>query len=576
MAAPISFSGANSGLQAGNIHGPVQAEFHQYLPPERAETPPAPSILIPFGRDDDFVERGTILDQLHDRCAVPGSRTALVGLGGVGKSQLAIEYAYRTRERSSDTWVFWVHASNVARFEQSYRDIANCVKIPGRHNPKINIFQLVHDWLWDKGKGSWMLILDNVDDARFLVENRGWVQEQQTNHTRPLPLYLPQCQHGRTLITTRSRDAALKLVELGNILTIDPMSEANAPTLLERKVRTHSSLDGAAELAAALEFMPLAIVQAAAYISERAPRCSVRQYLEQFQKSDRKRASLLDCEGGQLRRDVEAKNSIIITWQISFDRIREIRRTAADLLALMSFFDRQGIPELLLHRRQEVTSAPARDPDRAGSPHQNVTDDDDSNTDDERNTDSNDDLEDDISVLRSYSFITATGVGMGLEMHRLVQLAMQKWLEVHGQQEQWKKQFICNLNAGFPHGGYGTWDTCQHLFPHVKFTATKKPPAKDSLTEWTSLLNRAVLYCLCTGNSVDAEKMSAQSLKLRKQVLGADHPDTLTSMANLASTYWNQGRWKEAEELFVQVREIMTRHGQSGLDLPESRAMEGG
>ena len=75
-----------------------------------------------------------------------------------------------------------------------------------------------------------------------------------------------------------------------------------------------------AELAAALEFMPLAIIQAAAYISERAPQYSMRQYLEQFQKSDRKRTSLLDYEGGQLRRDREAKNSII-TWQISFNHI---------------------------------------------------------------------------------------------------------------------------------------------------------------------------------------------------------------------------------------------------------------
>ena len=52
--------------------------------PERPETPPNPSAIVPFGRDTDFVERGAILDQIHYKCAVPGSRIALVGLGGVG------------------------------------------------------------------------------------------------------------------------------------------------------------------------------------------------------------------------------------------------------------------------------------------------------------------------------------------------------------------------------------------------------------------------------------------------------------------------------------------------------------
>lgn len=51
---------------------------------ERPETPPNPSILIPFGRDGDFVERGGLIDQIENSCGRPGSRTALVGLGGVG------------------------------------------------------------------------------------------------------------------------------------------------------------------------------------------------------------------------------------------------------------------------------------------------------------------------------------------------------------------------------------------------------------------------------------------------------------------------------------------------------------
>jgi hypothetical protein len=157
MANNTTFGNANNGFQAGVINGSVHAEFH--VAQEPVETPPCPSIVIPFSRDQDFVDReatvdqGTILGQVIRKCRRPGSRTALVGLGGVGKSQLAIEYAYRIRDQSPETWVFWIHASSGARFEQSIRDIADCAKIYGRQNPKANILQLVHGWLHDKTKG---------------------------------------------------------------------------------------------------------------------------------------------------------------------------------------------------------------------------------------------------------------------------------------------------------------------------------------------------------------------------------------------------------------------------------------
>ena len=65
--------------------------------------------------------------------------------------------------------MFWIHASNAARFEQSYRDLAEIVKLFGRQDPKANIFKLVHNWLRAGQNGRWILILDNVDDAHFLI-----------------------------------------------------------------------------------------------------------------------------------------------------------------------------------------------------------------------------------------------------------------------------------------------------------------------------------------------------------------------------------------------------------------------
>lgn len=158
-------------------------------------------------------------------------------------------------------------------------------------------------------------------------------------------------------MTTRSREIALKLVEQSDVIAVEPMDEAHALALFEKKLGKKDESKDVAELVAALEFMPLTIVQAAAYVSHRAPRHSVRQHLEQFEKSDHKRTNLLNYKKGQLRRDRDAKNAIIITWQISFDYILQTRPSAADLLSLTSFFDRQGIPEALLRNRTKEGNA---------------------------------------------------------------------------------------------------------------------------------------------------------------------------------------------------------------------------
>jgi hypothetical protein len=248
--------------------------------------------------------------------------------------------------------VFWVHASNAARFEQSYRDIADWVKIFGRRDPQANIFKLVHDWLC-QSRQRWLLVLDNLDDARFLISDQadGHDQAQTTNVRvirKPLREYLPRCERGSILVTTRNKEAALKLVEQRDIVSVEPMDKAGGIALFTKKLGQQGDNSDVTELTAALEYMPLAIVQAAAYILQRAPRCSVSKYLDEYRKSERKQTSLLDHDEGLLRRDWEAKNSILVTWQISFEYIQQTRSSAADLLSLMSFFDRQGIPDYVL------------------------------------------------------------------------------------------------------------------------------------------------------------------------------------------------------------------------------------
>jgi len=509
--------------------------------------------------------------------------------------------------------VFWVHASNAARFEQSFRDIADRVKIAGRRDPQANIFKLVHDWLCDC-KQRWLLVLDNVDDARFLLENPA---TQSKIVSQPLREYLPHYERGSILITTRNKEAALRLVEQRDIVFVEPMDKAQAQALLEKKLEAQEDNSRVAELAAMLEYMPLAVVQAAAYISQSAPRCSVAQYLEQFRRSDGEKTSLLDHEAGQLRRDREAKNSIIITWQISFEHLRQNKPSAADLLSLMSFFDRQGIPEALVHGDQGAKRANIASERREGSTRRRLRQifgrgKSKPRTHKERKESDGCRMrfENDVVALRNLCLISVNINGSTFEMHSLVQLATRRWLTANGQLERWKQQFVSSLCGAFPTGEYENWAACQTLYAHAKAAVGQRPEDELSIAEWATVLYRAAWFAGRIGNITDAEMLATKAMKARKKVLGqehedtlrsvamvglayklggrwddaerlevqvmetsktklgAGHPHTLSSIANLASTYRKQGRWDEAEKLFIQVME--TCKTKLGADHPDT------
>ena len=277
------------------------------------------------------------------------------------KSQLVIEHVYRTQERSSKTWVFWVYASSVTRFEQSYRDIIDQVKIFERKNSKINILKLVHDWLRNEKNESWLLVLDNVDDTHLFqkiecVDQRVQRTSVDSRNSQTMSTYLSQSQNESLLITSRSKDVAMKLMKEKNIIVVKSMNQTHALMLFKKKLRSLSDNNDIAKLTTTLEYISLAIVQSIAYVCQKTSRCFVRQYLKDFRKNDRKKINLLNYEENQLRKDRETKNSIIITWQISFEHVRRNRSSTVDLLSLMSFFDQQGIFESLIRNQIQSES----------------------------------------------------------------------------------------------------------------------------------------------------------------------------------------------------------------------------
>lgn len=91
----------------------------------------------------------------------------------VRKSQVALEYAYLRKERCPETSTFWILASAATRFEESYRQIAAEFQLPGRNDPRVDVLQLVRDWLERYYERPWLMVVDNVDDAQIFEKMKG-------------------------------------------------------------------------------------------------------------------------------------------------------------------------------------------------------------------------------------------------------------------------------------------------------------------------------------------------------------------------------------------------------------------
>ncbi|OAA45326.1 kinesin light chain 3 [Beauveria brongniartii RCEF 3172] len=491
-----------------------------------------PHFVVPFPRDSDFVPRPAIQTQIREQLRGKTSRQALFGMGGFGKSQIAIEIAYDVHDSSPERSVFWIHGASRATLEQSYRSLANKLALPRRHDPETNILALVCDWLQRDDVAPWLLILDNADKLDTFFS--------QTEEF-PIASYLPKRNNGKVLITSRNLDVAERLTGGHKaIISIPAMESDEALLLLQEKLTSGYDTATAIDLVRCLDYIPLAVNQAAAYINRR--RISIHEYMERFKESDKKRIGLLKHDGGDIRRHESVSSSVAITWQVTFNQIRQESPDAASLLSLLSCFQPQNIPHYMLSGYREC---------------QQRTEDDES--DDET-------LETDLDVLFAYSLVRAPAEPDLYEMHSLVQICTRAWLSGLGQVARWETLFLQLAAEHFPDGLFETWHRCQLLLPHIE-RLLEKPPADETRgLDWAFLLTSVARYLIEKGDYNTAVDFVRQSAEIREELLGLDHSDTLASLGNLSLTYGRQGRWVEAERLQVQVME--TSKTKLGADHP--------
>ncbi|KAK0248728.1 hypothetical protein LTS09_016106 [Friedmanniomyces endolithicus] len=219
---------------------------------------------------------------------------------------------------------------------------------------------------------------------------------------------------------------------------------------------------------------------------------------------------------GDQRRDAEATHPILKTWQISFDYVRERRRTAAKLLSMMSFCDRQAIPASLLRIKEDGG-------EYNGEQHPDDT------------------FEDDIEMLLGLSFISLSADGSAFDMHRLALVATRRWLKNRGNQEEQVKRLLAKLDAVFPLGqarelGHGSKLAEAIEVGERSWQVTKTTLGADHPDTLVSVSTLAWYYDRLR-DSRRAAEMEEACWQMRSDKLGPDHPHTLVSMSTLAGYY---------------------------------------
>ncbi|KAL3475935.1 violaceus kinesin [Aspergillus californicus] len=262
---------------------------------------------IPFARNEIFVGRHEQLMEIERRRAGGASKFAIFGLGGIGKTQIALELAYRVKDNHPDCSIFWIPSTNKESFRQAYNEICEDLNLAEDSGGRSDNMAIVRNYLSREDSGEWLMILDNADDHDL------WFDRSQESR---LIDYVPQSSNGWVIMTSRDKRVATRFASRENSIEVMRMDEGTAAQMLGN-ILSQDDLDiGRSNTSALLDrlcCLPLAIMQAGAYIN--------------------------------MNHDT---NAITNTWLISFDRIRKQQPLAAEYLACMSFFDAKRIPEDLL------------------------------------------------------------------------------------------------------------------------------------------------------------------------------------------------------------------------------------
>jgi tetratricopeptide (TPR) repeat protein len=507
-----------------------------------------------YHRNPYFLGRTELLEVLREKLCASQSgsynhRVALFGLGGIGKTQVAVEYVFKFRDTYHS--IFWISAATSADLQTGFQTIGDSTRdIIVDQKDATSTAKAVLKWL--EKQTSWLLVLDNLDEIS-IVDG-----------------YLPDVGssgNGHLLITTRNRDAS-GIPAQGLEVEVFESDDA-VDLLLLRATGTKESQPEirsvGTKIVMELGYLPLAIEHAAAFIRQSLPNISI--FLEMYSKSRKRFLERAPKQNYAYSRAVAA------TFLMSFDAVKIMNPNAAELLTLFAFLNPDGILIDFLQDGRYGLDEPLK-------------------------TIVGDSFEFGVALadLGQYSLIRRNDET--ISVHRLVQSVIRDNLEPD-RKTQFMESVVELFLSGFPDFTEDRRELCRRYQAQVDGPLqTFSELGTENVAKMAGRLGRfldedgkyAAFQSFCRiavdihtiifgaedhrtlismdylarahrslGQFKKAAELHEKALEAMQRTLGMEHLDTLISTDNLARAYRSLGQMKEAAELHEKVLEAMQR-----------------
>ncbi|KAF2222860.1 hypothetical protein BDZ85DRAFT_281904 [Elsinoe ampelina] len=381
----------------------TQRESKGYILPTKSRL-----LGVPPAQNRHFVGRSSILKSLYARFqqTEEDNRVALVGLGGIGKTQIALAFVYDMLSRIPELRILWVPVKRVRDYDQAYTAL-------GFHTDHITsdtyktIHEAVNTYSSLSTAGHWVVVLDGLDECTVYEDHCDVPGSSLVTNL------LRSTKYSKILITTQNLQVAVELGCEG--LKVEQMDSDEALNLLQSVYGTigrGNSTSAQQALVEKLDFIPLAIVQAAK-CAKRSNR-SIEEYSGFLLKSHRDERDVSDALVDLWAGHSSFSGSLMRTWLATFDRILAYDRNAAKLILSISVINHQAIPESILPgKRLSLDTA--------------------------------------LGLLAAHYFIErdSTSTPRTLTMHRLVHVAARRWLKMREDASKKRAEFLRRLDSIF-------------------------------------------------------------------------------------------------------------------------------
>ncbi len=498
-----------------------EALFRTRMEESQRRTEMTPLWYVPYARNPYFTGRKAFLHQLYrqlhaEHHVALTQRHVLSGLGGIGKTQTALEYIYLFRHEYHS--IFWINAETSEMLMSDYLALAHLLQLAERNSSDQRILrEAVKRWF--QISSGWLLVFDNVENLELLQ------------------LVLPDTSQGHVLITTRSQvigtlgvtidlpnialeEGVLFLLRRAKLLPLDALLQSASASMRSQ----------AKELVTSLDNLPLALDQAGAYIEETG--CTLAEYLALFTTQ---RKALLAYRGA-----VSSYHpaSVLTTFALTFQQVERALPAAADLLRVCAFLRAETIPEEFFVQAQTTLGPHLRS--LATDPLA---------------------LDAAFRELRRFSLIRREVATRTFGIHRLLQAIILDTMD-EAEQRLWIERIVQAMLLMLPqyHKGssyeFKNQVHYQRYFTHILACADWLAKWKIHTPQSGEFLYQAAVYTSSLENFSQAISLLLQGLRTARKIFEAEHTKIAPYLHALAILYVNTRQYAQAEEHFQQALEI--------------------